>query len=60
MDPLIATSVILIAAIIIFIWNKFPPAVVALAVALALFFSGTVTFEQAIIGLSDPSEETRN
>lgn len=54
MDPLIATSVILITAIIIFIWNKFPPALVALGVALALFFSGTVTFEQAIIGFSDP------
>lgn len=54
MDPLVATTTILVAAIVVFIWNRLPPPIVALAVTLALFFTGAVTFEQAIAGFGDP------
>ncbi|QZY53513.1 anion permease [Leucobacter tenebrionis] len=54
MDPLIATFTILALAIVVFIWNKIPPAIVALGVALALFSTGVVTFEQTIAGFGDP------
>lgn len=54
MDPMTSTTVILIAAIIIFLTNRIPPAVVALGVALALFLTGTLGFEDAIAGFGDP------
>ncbi|MFT4088887.1 MAG: SLC13 family permease [Gordonia sp. (in: high G+C Gram-positive bacteria)] len=54
MSPLVATAAILIAAIVVFIWNRLPPPIVALGVTLALFFTGAVTFEQAIAGFGDP------
>lgn len=54
MDALTATTAVLIAAIVVFIWNRVPPAIVALGVALALFFTGAVTFEQVIAGFGDP------
>lgn len=50
----IATLVILAAAIATFISNKVPAALVALGVTLALFMTGTVTFDQAIAGFGDP------
>lgn len=53
-DPLLSTFTILTLSVAVFIWNKVPPALVALGVALALFFTGAVTFEQAIAGFGDP------
>lgn len=54
MDPMITTFTVLIAAIVVFISNRLPAAIVALGVTLALFITGTVTFEQAIAGFGDP------
>lgn len=54
MDALVATTTILIAAVIVCIWNRLPPPIVALGVTIALFFTGAVTFEQAIAGFGDP------
>lgn len=53
-DPTVATLVILGIAIVAFIWNKVPAAIVALGVALALYATGATTFEQTIAGFGDP------
>ena len=54
LSPMTTTVVILVVAIVVFIWNKVSPAIVALGVALALYFTGVVTFQQAISGFGDP------
>ncbi|MFD4181612.1 SLC13 family permease [Rhodococcus sp. NPDC058514] len=54
MDPILATILVLIAAIVAFITNRMSPAVVALGVALALYLTGAITFEQTIAGFGDP------
>ncbi|WP_246055457.1 SLC13 family permease [Glutamicibacter uratoxydans] len=51
---MISTFAVLGLSIIVFIWNKVSPALVALGVALALYFAGAVSFEQAIAGFGDP------
>ncbi len=48
------TFVVTAAAIVAFASNRIPIGVVAVGVSLALFLSGTVTFEQAIAGFGDP------
>lgn len=50
----VVTFVVTIAAIAAFASNRIPIGVVAVGVSLALFFTGTVTFEQAIAGFGDP------
>ncbi|MFD4470441.1 SLC13 family permease [Rhodococcus sp. NPDC058505] len=54
MDPILATVLVLLAAIVAFVTNRVSPAVVALGVALALYATGAVTFEQTIAGFGDP------
>lgn len=55
-DPVavVVTFAITVAAIAAFASNRIPIGVVAVGVSLALFFTGTVTFEQAIAGFGDP------
>ncbi len=48
------TFAITVAAIAAFASNRVPIGVVAVSVSLALFLTGTVTFEQAIAGFGDP------
>lgn len=48
------TALILGAAIVVFLINKIPPAIVAVGVALALFLTGTLEFEEIIAGFGDP------
>lgn len=48
------TFVILIVAVAVFIWNKLPPAVVSLGVALALYLTGVLTLAQTVAGFGDP------
>lgn len=48
------TFVVLGLAIIVFIWDRLPPGVVALGVALTLYLTGVLTFEQSIAGFGDP------
>lgn len=55
MDPIIATLVILAVAVVAFVSNRVPLAVVAVAVALALFFTGVLTLPQALAGFGDPT-----
>lgn len=48
------TFTILFAAVALFVWNRIPVAVVALGVALALFYTGVLDAGAAFAGLGDP------
>ncbi|MFB8388200.1 SLC13 family permease [Microbacterium sp. NPDC055910] len=54
MDPVVATLVILVLAVIGFVSNRVPLGVVAIGVSLALFFTGVLTLPQALAGFGDP------
>jgi len=45
---------ILVAAIGLFVWNRLPVVVVAMAVGLALFFTGLLTADQIFASFGDP------
>ncbi|MFB7893998.1 SLC13 family permease [Microbacterium sp. NPDC056044] len=55
MDPVTATLAILVLAVIAFVSNRVPIGVVAIGVALALFFTGVLTLPQALAGFGDPT-----
>ena len=55
MDDAAVTLIVLAAAVVLFVWNRLPIAVVALAVALALYATGVVSLEQALAGFGDPT-----
>ncbi|GGF05392.1 SLC13 family permease [Mycetocola zhadangensis] len=54
MTPIALTLVVLLLAIVIFVWNRVPVGVVAIGVALALYVTGVNSFEQTIAGFGDP------
>lgn len=54
MDPIAVTLVVLAAAVVLFVWNRLPVEIVAIGVALALFGTGVLTFEQTLAGFGDP------
>lgn len=54
MDPIAVTLVVLAAAVVLFVWNRLPVEIVAIGVALALFATGVLTFEQTLAGFGDP------
>ena len=39
----------------LFVWNRFPVALVAVGAALALFFSGVLTLDESLAGFGDPA-----
>jgi di/tricarboxylate transporter len=49
------TFVVLGAAVVLFVWNRLPVAVVALAVALALYATGVIGVDEAFAGFGDPT-----
>jgi di/tricarboxylate transporter len=49
------TFLILGAAVLVFVWDHLPVAIVALGVALALWATGVLELEQALAGFGDPS-----
>ncbi|WP_347977939.1 SLC13 family permease [Microbacterium sp. ProA8] len=55
MDPVTATLVILVLAVIAFVSNRVPIGIVAIGVALALYFTGVLTLPQALAGFGDPT-----
>ncbi|MCC2033710.1 SLC13 family permease [Microbacterium allomyrinae] len=55
MDPVAATLVILVLAVAAFMSNRVPIGIVAIGVALALFFTGVLTLPQALAGFGDPT-----
>jgi di/tricarboxylate transporter len=46
---------IILAAVVLFVWNKIPVILVALGVGLALYATGIVTLNQALSGFGDPA-----
>ncbi|MGK9148180.1 SLC13 family permease [Plantibacter flavus] len=54
MDQVWITLGILLLAVVAFIWNRLPVGIVAIGVALALAFSGVLTFPEALAGFGDP------
>jgi di/tricarboxylate transporter len=45
---------IIVAAVVLFVWGRIPVALVALAVSAALYFTGLLTVNQAFAGFGDP------
>ena len=54
MNPIAITLVVLLLAIVLFVWNRFPVGVVALGVALGLYATGVNSFVETIAGVGDP------
>lgn len=54
MNPMIVTSLILAVTMVLFIWNRFPAAVVAVMSLLALYLTGVLTMHEALSGFGDP------
>ncbi|MBC9935824.1 MULTISPECIES: SLC13 family permease [unclassified Leucobacter] len=55
MDPIAITLTILVLAIVAFVSNRIPLGIVAVGVALALFFTGVLTLPEALAGFGDPT-----
>lgn len=58
MSPIAYTGAIVAAAVVLFVWNKLPVVVVALAVTLALWATGVLTLGQAMAGFGDPDRKS--
>ena len=54
-DPIAATLVILVLAIVAFVSNRLPLGIVAIGVSLALFLTGVLTLQQTLAGFGDPT-----
>lgn len=55
MTDITLTAVIIAAAVVLFVWNRLPVIVVAMAVALALFATGVLSLHDALAGFGDPA-----
>ncbi|MCK6065946.1 MULTISPECIES: SLC13 family permease [Microbacterium] len=55
MDPLLATLLILAAAILAFLSGRIPLEVIAIGVALALWATGVLTLPEVLAGFGDPT-----
>jgi di/tricarboxylate transporter len=49
------TFVVLGATVVLFVWDRLPVAIIALAVALSLWATGVLDLEQALAGFGDPA-----
>lgn len=49
------TYVIVAAAVVAFVWDRLPPAVVAMGVAVALWATGVLSYQDALRGFGDPA-----
>jgi di/tricarboxylate transporter len=55
MDDATITFIVLGAAIGLFVWNRLPVPIVAMAAAMALYATGVISVEQAFAGFGDPT-----
>jgi di/tricarboxylate transporter len=55
MSDLTITLLILVLAVVVFVWNRIPVGIVALGVALALWATGILTLEQTFAGFGSPT-----
>jgi di/tricarboxylate transporter len=54
MDQITITLIVLLLAIVLFVWNRIPVEIVAIGVALALYATGILSFTQTLAGFGDP------
>src|SRR5215467_12092772 len=54
MNDIVITLLVIVTAMVLFVWNRIPAAVVAVGAALALYFAGILTMQEAIGGFGDP------
>ncbi|WP_448061307.1 SLC13 family permease [Cellulomonas hominis] len=55
MSDITLTLVILVVAVVVFVWNRLPVGIVALGVALGLYGVGVLTLEQSLAGFGNPT-----
>lgn len=55
MSDITVIAIIIAAAVVLFIWNRLPVVVVAMAVSLALWAGGILPLDQALSGFGDPA-----
>ncbi|HTO31932.1 MAG TPA: SLC13 family permease [Pararhizobium sp.] len=55
MSPIAYTATIIAVVVVLFVWNKLPVVLVAMATALALWATGVLTIGQALGGFGDPA-----
>ena len=55
MGDIALMAAIILAAIVLFVWNRIPVIVVAMGVGMALYATGLVTLNQALSGFGDPA-----
>jgi di/tricarboxylate transporter len=55
MSEILLMAAIILAAIILFVWNRIPVIIVAMGVGLSLYATGLVTLNQALSGFGDPA-----
>ena len=55
MHDITIMAAIILAAIVLFIWNRIPVILVAMGVGMALYATGLVTLNQALSGFGDPA-----
>ena len=53
-SAIIITAAVLVLAIVAFVWNRIPAAIVAIGVALSLYLTGVLTADQTLAGFGDP------
>src|SRR5215470_17929799 len=54
MAHIIITLSVIAAAMVLFIWNRIPAAVVAVCASLTLYLTGVLTMQETLAGLGDP------
>jgi di/tricarboxylate transporter len=54
-SPIALTGLIILAAVVLFVWNRIPVVIVAMSVAVALWATGILPLSKAMAGLGDPS-----
>ncbi|WP_237212973.1 SLC13 family permease [Falsiroseomonas oryziterrae] len=55
MGDIAVMAAIILAAIVLFVWNRIPVIVVAMGVGLSLYVTGLLTLNQALSGFGDPA-----
>ena len=55
MHDITIMAAIILAAIVLFVWNRIPVILVAMGVGMALYATGLVTLNQALSGFGDPA-----
>ena len=55
MNDITIMAAIILAAIVLFVWNRIPVILVAMGVGMALYATGLVTLHQALSGFGDPA-----